>query len=40
MSGEKGARNTPQAIIDEIVARHKAGATRRGLAKEYGKPLQ
>ncbi len=40
MSREKGTRNTPQAITDEIVAKHKAGATRRGLAKEYGKPFK
>ena len=40
MSREKGTRNVPQAIIDEIVAKHKAGSSRRELAKEYGKPFK
>lgn len=40
MSREKGTPNTPQVIIDEIAAKHKAGATRRELTEEYGKPLK
>ena len=40
MSREKGTLNTPQNIIDEIVAKHKAGATKRELAEEYGKPYK
>lgn len=40
MPREKGKRNTPQSIIDKIVAKHKAGATRRELAEEYGKPYK
>ncbi len=40
MSREKGTLNTPQDIIDEIVAKHKAGATRRELAEKYGKPYK
>ena len=40
MSREKGTRNAPQDIIDEIVAKHKAGATRREMAEEYEKPYK
>ena len=40
MHRQKGTRNAPQSIIDEIVAKHAAGATRRELAAEYKKPYK
>lgn len=40
MSRKKGTPNTPQSIIDEIVAKHRAGATRQELSVEYGKPYK
>ena len=40
MHRQKGTPNTPRAIIDEIVKRHKAGETIRALAEEYGKPFK
>ncbi|MEG0473958.1 MAG: hypothetical protein RR588_16645 [Solibacillus sp.] len=40
MHRQKGTQNTPQSIIDEIVKRHRAGATVKTLAEEYGKPFK
>jgi len=40
MHRKKGTRNTPQAIIDEIVQKHAAGKSTRELAEEYGKPFK
>jgi len=40
MPREKGTLNTPQNIIEEIVAKHKAGATIRELTQEYRKPYK
>lgn len=40
MHRQKGTRNTPQSIIDEIMAKHKLGATVSELAKEYGKKYE
>jgi hypothetical protein len=40
MPRQKGTPNTPQSIIDEIVSRHVAGATKRELAAEYEKPFK
>lgn len=39
MSCKKGTRNTPQAIIDEIIRKHKEGTTRKELAEFYEKPF-
>lgn len=39
MHREKGTANTPQAIIQEIIAQHAAGVTIKELSKEYGKPF-
>lgn len=40
MPREKGTPNTSPEIIGEIIAKHKAGATRKELAEEYGKPFK
>lgn len=40
MHRKKGTRNTPQAIIDEIVRKHKEGISTRELSEEYGKPFK
>lgn len=40
MHRQKGTRNTPQNIIDEIVKRHQSGASISCLAEEYGKPFK
>lgn len=40
MPRKKGTPNTPQVIIDEIVAKHRAGIPIRALAQEYDKPLK
>jgi len=40
MPRKKGTPNTPTEIIKEIIAKHKTGATRKELAKEYGKPFK
>ncbi len=40
MHRQKGTPNTPQAVIDEIVRRHREGETVRSLAAEYGKPFK
>jgi len=40
MPREKGTLNTPQSIIDEIVSKHKSGATLKELSIEYGKPFK
>ena len=40
MPREKGTPDTSSEIIKEIIAKHKAGTTRKELAKEYGKPFQ
>ena len=40
MHRQKGTRNTPQAIIDEIVQKHKEGMSARALSEEYGKPYK
>ena len=37
---KKGTLNTPQSIIDEIVAKHRNGATVRSLSEEYSKPFK
>ena len=37
MHRQKGTSNIPQVIKNEIVAKHKQGATVRELAPEYGK---
>ena len=37
MHRQKGTPNIPQAIKEEIVCKHKQGATVRELANEYGK---
>jgi hypothetical protein len=40
MRRKKGTRNTPQAMIDEIIGKHKKGKTTQELATEYKKPLK
>ena len=40
MPRKKGTRNTPQAIIEEIVRKHKEGMSTRELSEEYGKPFK
>ena len=40
MHRKKGTPNTPQAIIDEIVSKHRSGVTVSSLAKAYGKPFK
>jgi hypothetical protein len=40
MRRKKGKRNTPQAIMTEIVKRHEAGESAPALSKEYEMPLQ
>ena len=40
MHRQKGTTNTPQSIIDEIIARHKAGERITDLAREYGKTYE
>jgi lambda repressor-like predicted transcriptional regulator len=40
MHRKKGTRNTPQAIIKEIIEKHKAGMSTRELSEEYGKPYK
>lgn len=40
MHRQKGTLNTPQSIIDEIVAKHHKGATIKSLSMEYGKPFK
>ena len=40
MHRQKGTPNIPQAIKDEIVSKHKEGATIRDLAEEYGKTFK
>ena len=40
MSRQKGTPNTPQTMIDEIVARHSQGKTLRELSAEYEKPFK
>lgn len=40
MSRQKGTRNTPQQIIDEIVQKHREGKSIRELSEEYGKPFK
>ena len=40
MPREKGTPNTSPEIIEEIIAKHKSGATRKELAEEYGKPFK
>lgn len=40
MHRQKGTPNIPQAIKDEIVRKHEAGASTQELAREYGKPFK
>lgn len=40
MPRKVGTPNTPQGIIDEIVARHHVGITVKELAQEYKKPFK
>lgn len=40
MHRQKGTKNTPQAIIDEIVRRHQNGASVSELAQIYNKPFK
>lgn len=40
MHRQKGTLNTPQSIIDEIVTKHRNGATLKSLSAEYGKPFK
>lgn len=40
MHRQKGTRNTPQSIIDEIVKKHHVGITLKALAEEYEKPIK
>lgn len=40
MPRQKGTPNTPQAVIDEIVRRHRNGETLRSLSNEYNKPFK
>lgn len=40
MHRQKGTRNTPQVIIDEIVRKHTEGKSTRELSVEYGKPYK
>lgn len=40
MPRKKGTPNTPMEIIEEIIEKHKAGATRKELAEEYKKPFK
>lgn len=35
-----GTLNTPQSIIDEIVSKHRNGATLKSLSMEYSKPFK
>ena len=36
----KGRKNTPQAIVDEIIKEHIQGKTVKQLSEEYGKPYK
>lgn len=40
MARREGTPNTSPEIISEIIAKHRAGATRKELAEEYGKPFR
>lgn len=40
MGRKKGTGNTPQNIIDEIVAKHRNGVTLKSLSEEYEKPFK
>lgn len=40
MPRQKGTPNTPQNTIDEIVTKHRNGATIKLLSAEYGKPFK
>ena len=40
MARREGTPNTSPEIISEIIAKHEAGATRKELAEEYGKPFR
>jgi len=40
MHRQKGTRNTPQIIIDEIIRKHEQGISKSALAEEYGKPYK
>lgn len=40
MHRRKGTLNTPQSIIDEIVTKHRNGATLKSLSAEYVKPFK
>lgn len=40
MPRQKGTRNTPQPIIDEIVKKHREGKSIRELSEEYTKPFK
>lgn len=40
MHRQKGTKNAPQAVIDEIVRRHQEGASVSELAQIYNKPFK
>ena len=40
MPRRKGTPNTPQIIIDEIVAKHQTGVSIRPLSAKYKKPIK
>ncbi|MGX8700328.1 hypothetical protein [Caproiciproducens sp.] len=40
MHRRKGTRNASAEIIQEIMAKHELGATRKELAEEYGMPFK
>lgn len=40
MPRKKGTVNTPQKVIDEIMSKHRSGATLKSLSEEYGKPFK
>lgn len=40
MPRKKGTRNTPQSIIEEIITKHRGGATLKSLSLEYDKPFK
>ena len=40
MHRQKGTKNTPQAIIDEIVRRHQEGISVADLSRIYSKPFK
>ena len=40
MPRQKGTPNTPQAIIDEIIEKHRKGKPLRELVVEYEKPFK